>query len=80
MPDDLTPNGCRFDNGRCFTDIVFDEAYSSAVVTFSDGSRYRVGGMSRQDTATWAAMLDPGCFYNKGGFPYRLYRLNGPTV
>lgn len=79
MAEEFTPNGCRFDNGRCFDRLEWDESDSSVLAYFHDGSTYKYFGLSRDDAELWMNQKDPGCYFNFNLWPGTFRKLNGPT-
>lgn len=79
MAEQYTPNGCRFDNGRCFNRLEWDDTDNSVIAYFTDGSTYKYFGFSRDEADEWFSQLDPGCFFNFRIWPGTFRKLNGPT-
>lgn len=73
-----TPNGCRIDNGRCFSNLELDEKTGVVHATFRDGSEYDYFGLSNDEARLWLSQLDPGCFFNKMIWPGQYVRTRAP--
>ena len=76
---ELTPNGCRIDNGRCFDRLEWEADTHSVYAYFRDGSEYRYFGLSDEEAEHWMSMLDPGCFFNHQIWPGKFEKTKGPN-
>ena len=75
---EVTPNGCRFDNGRCFDRLELEPGEESIYAYFRDGSEYRFVNLEPVVAILWISQFDAGCFFNHHIRPGDFEKLKGP--
>ena len=73
-----TPGGCRIFHDRTFQTLQYDVATKEVRAHFRDGSVYIYEGVPQRIADDWIDRLDPGCFFNNSGKPWKFRKEKGP--